>query len=180
MHTDILTTDRLILKSVTPALIRELFATKDKEYIKHFLGAGDASYERYREMYEKGMETHRLSLFFFLVVPKGRDVPAGECGFHTWNKTHNRAEVFYMLNNDGDKQQGYMTEALQAVLNFGFSQLGMQRIEAFVARYNTPSVKLLLRYGFTMEGTAREHYNVGGKNEDSDFYSLLKHEFLSE
>jgi [ribosomal protein S5]-alanine N-acetyltransferase len=177
MHTAILTTDRLILKSVTPALIHELFKTKDKEYIQHFLGASDPAYERYRDMHERGMETHRLSLFFFLVVPKGSDVPAGECGFHTWNRTHNRAEVFYMLNNDADKRKGYMTEALQAVLDFGFSQLGLHRVEAFVAPGNTPSVKLLSRYGFTKEGTAREHYNVNGKNEDSDSYSLLKHEF---
>lgn len=124
-------------------------------------------------MHEKGMETHRLSLLFFLLIDKQNRIPIGECGFHTWNKTHNRAELFYSIRNDSDKQKGYMTEALQAVLAFGFTELNLHRIEALVADWNTPSLKLLLRYGFTKEGTMREDYVENGKHEDSDCYSLL-------
>ena len=128
-------------------------------------------------MHEHGMETHRLSMYFFLLINRENNLPIGECGFHTWNKSHNRAELFYSLRNDADKQKGFMTEALQAVLDFGFNQLNLHRITALVAAYNIPSVKLLLRYGFTKEGTMREDYIVDGKNEDSDCYSLLKWEW---
>ena len=70
-----------------------------------------------------------------------------------------------------------MTEALKATLEFGFTQLNLHRIEALVADWNIPSVKLLQRYGFTKEGIMREDYCVNGKNEDSDCYSLLKWEW---
>ena len=128
-------------------------------------------------MHEKGMETHRISIFVFLLIDKETGFPIGECGFHTWAASHNRAEVFYNMTNDNYKQKGLMTEALKAVLKFGFTQLKLHRIEALIAAENEPSLKLLFRYGFSKEGTMREDYVVDGKNEDSDCYSLLKWEW---
>jgi ribosomal-protein-alanine N-acetyltransferase len=48
-------------------------------------------------MHEKGMETHRISLFYFLLFDKETQMCIGECGFHTWKKTHRRTELFYSL-----------------------------------------------------------------------------------
>ena len=66
---------------------------------------------------------------------------------------------------------------LKAILEFGFTELKLHRVEALIAAENEPSLKLLLRYGFSKEGTMREDYVVNGKNEDSDCYSLLKWEW---
>ena len=172
-----LTTSRLILKSITPAFINTQFTSKTAAEIKSFFGFDHAGYEHAKEMHLKGMETHRISLHYFLLIEKEKHTPIGECGFHTWNRTHRRAELFYSMRSDEYKRQGLMKEALKAVLEFGFTGLGLQRIEALVADYNIPSVKLLQRYGFTNEGTMREDYCVDGINEDSDCYSLLKWEW---
>lgn len=172
-----ITTSRLILKAITPAVINNLFTTKTKDDIIAFFGIDEQGYLHYKNMHEQGMETHRLSLFFFLLIDKETNQPIGECGFHTWNKTHARAELFYSLKNDSHKQKGFMTEALPYVLDFGFSTLNLHRIEALVAHWNVPSVKLLQRHSFIKEGTMREDYVVNGINEDSDCYSLLKHEW---
>lgn len=172
-------THRLILKSITPALIHELYNTKTKDEIIHFFGFDEEGYDRLKNMHEKGMETDRLSMYFFLLIDKTNNLPIGECGFHTWNVIHKRAEIFYSMRKDAYKQKGFMTEALQAVLDFGFNELGLHRIQALVADYNTPSIKLLLHYGFTKEGTMREDYVEKGIHEDSDCYSLLKREWES-
>ncbi|HEX6915949.1 MAG TPA: GNAT family protein [Chitinophagaceae bacterium] len=173
-------TDRLTLKSITPALIHELFETKTKTEICSYFGIDEAGYEFYREMHEKGMETHRISLFVFLLTDRHTGLPLGECGFHTWNRAHRRAELFYSIRNDPDKKKGYMTEALQAVLDYGFNQLNLHRVQALVDVNNTPSLRLLNRYGFTREGTMREDYVVNGISEDSDCYSLLKWEWRQQ
>jgi ribosomal-protein-alanine N-acetyltransferase len=170
-------TPRLLLKSITPAIIHEFFNTKSKEDIISYFDFDEASYEHLKNMHEKGMETHRISLFYFLLIDKESNQTIGECGFHTWNKSHNRTELFYNMRNDNVKQKGYMTEALEAVLAFGYTSLNLHRIEALIAAENEPSLRLLLRYGFTKEGTMREDYVVNGKNEDSDCYSLLKWEW---
>ena len=175
-----ISTKRLLLKSVTPALIHEQFNTKTKAEIMTFFGLDETSFLHYKSMHEGGMETHRLSLFFFLIHDKATNLPIGECGFHTLNKSHCRAELFYSLRKDSYKQKGLMTEALVEVLDFGFNKMELHRIEALVASWNTPSVKLLQRYGFTKEGTMREDYVVDGKHEDSDCYSLLKWEWADQ
>jgi len=170
-------TPRLILKSITPAIVHELYNTKTKEEIKSYFGFGDEAYEHYKNMHEKGMETHRISMFYFLMVEKETGLPIGECGFHTWAASYNRAEVFYNMRDDIHKRKGYTTEALEVVLKYGFTDLKLHRIEALIADENEPSKRLLLRYGFTKEGTMREDYPVNGVNEDSDCYSLLKWEW---
>jgi ribosomal-protein-alanine N-acetyltransferase len=170
-------TERLILRSITPAIIHELFHTKTKEEIINYFGFDEAGFEHCKTMHEKGMETHRISMFYFLLMDKQSNLPIGECGFHTWTASHNRAEVFYNMKNDAFKQKGLMTEALNKVLEYGFTELKLHRVEALIAAENQPSLKLLQRYGFTKEGTMREDYVVEGKNEDSDCYSLLKWEW---
>ncbi|MFT3980083.1 MAG: GNAT family protein [Ferruginibacter sp.] len=172
-----LSTSRLILKGIDPPFIKTLFSNKTKEEIMAFFGFGEQGYMHYKYMYEGGMETFRLSLFVFLLVDKQSNEPIGECGYHTLNRTHRRAEVFYNMTNEDYKQKGYMTEALEAVLEYGFTELGLHRVEALVAADNTASLKLLRRYGFSFEGTMREDYCVNGVNEDSDCYSLLKKEW---
>lgn len=172
-----LETNRLRLIPITPEKIHALYSAQSKKEIMDFFGFDDASYEHYKGMHEKGMETHRLSLLFFLIIDKERDLPIGECGFHTWNKSHFRAELFYTLRREEDKRKGFMTEALKAVLNYGFNEMELHRVEALVAAWNEPSVKLLQRYQFIKEGTMREDYYVNGKHEDSDCYSLLKGEW---
>jgi [ribosomal protein S5]-alanine N-acetyltransferase len=173
-------TQRLLLKSITPAIINELFNTKTKEEIMDYFGVDEAGFQHYKDIHEKGVETHRLSVFVFLLIDKESNLPIGECGFHTWNATHSRAEVFYVLRNEAFKQKGLMKEALKDVLEYGFTELNLHRIQALIAAENQPSLKLLQRFGFTKEGTMREDYVVNGKNEDSDCYSLLKWEWKNK
>ncbi|HVG12336.1 MAG TPA: GNAT family protein [Flavisolibacter sp.] len=170
-------TDRLLLKGISPAVIHDLFLNSSEEVIKAFFGVDEKGYLHYKEMHEKGMDTHRFSLFFFLIIERSTNIPIGECGFHTWNSTHRRAELFYLLRNDTHKRKGYMKEALPHVISHGFEVLHLHRIEALIDEANTPSLKLLRGTGFQLEGIMREDYVVNGQSVDSHCYSLLKHEW---
>jgi ribosomal-protein-alanine N-acetyltransferase len=175
----ILETERLQLKTITPTLVHDLFNTKTKDEIMNFFGFNEQGFEKYRDMHEKGMETYQLSFLFFLLIEKQTSQPIGECGFHTWHKKHDRAELFYSLRNDSDKRKGYMTEAIAFVLKYGFEQMNLHRVEALIAEWNEPSLKLINKYGFTKEGIMREDYFENGRHEDSICYSLLANEYKS-
>ena len=97
---------RLELKLITPQVIQDLFQTKNDESIAEFLGIDLPGLEHYREMHLKGMETHRISLRFFLLALPDSGKVIGECGFHSWNTRHNKAELFYALRHDDDKRIG--------------------------------------------------------------------------
>lgn len=71
-----------------------------------------------------------------------------------------------------------MSEVLPVVLQYGFEQMNLHRVEALLADYNMASKRLLVKNGFVYEGCLREHYYVDGVPEDSVMYSLLNHEFI--
>ena len=173
----IIPTPHLLLKPFTPSDIHHLFNTLEKADIMQTLGVDEEGYNKYQIMHEQGMECYRVSMLFFLLIEKETNLPIGQCGFHTWNKNHQRAELFYILHHDLHKQKGYMKEALPFVLSYGFTEMNLHRIEALLDPNNTPSLKLLLQNNFTREGSMREDYIVDGVHESSDCYSLLHWEW---
>ena len=173
-----LETERLILNSMTPKRVHTLFHSFSKEEIMSKLGADEQAFRNYEEMHLNGMETFQTSFYYFIIVRKDNHFPIGECGFHSWNKKHKRAELFYKLNSDSNKRKGFVSEVLPFVLEFGFKQMDLNRIEAYIADYNEPSKRLLIKNNFIKEGTLRKHYYFEGNFEDSDCYSLLRKDVL--
>lgn len=172
-------TERLKLDILFPEVYKEAFETLSDEALKGFMGyPDDETLQAEKENYAKGITTAKTSFTNFIVRTKNDDKVVGWCGFHTWYPKHRRAEIGYSISDEQHKRKGYMGEALQAILSYGFNEMGLYRAEALVADYNTASVKLLQKFGFTFEGCLRQHYNVDGVNEDSQMYSLLKDEFI--
>jgi ribosomal-protein-alanine N-acetyltransferase len=170
-------TPQLFLELVTPQVVRKLFENKKDEEIISFFGFVLKGFERLKMMNQGGMETHNLSVRYFILIDKASMQSIGECGFHTWNLTHNKAELFYAMHDENSKQKGFMKEAVSHILRYGFTEMKLHRVSALIAKENTASFKILKHYGFSFEGTMREDYVVNSMNEDSDCYSLLKHEW---
>lgn len=174
-----LTTERLLLKSFTHEVYRQAFTELDEAAIIDLFGHnGHDDYLAEKERFDKGMVTFNKSFIFFQLRDKSSNQFLGWCGYHTWYQKHNRAEVFYMLTDEQQRRQGLMSEALKAVIEYGFKEMQLERIEAFVAEDNNASLALLNKFGFKQEGLFRKHYKVDGINTDSLAFGLLKEEFL--
>jgi [ribosomal protein S5]-alanine N-acetyltransferase len=96
----------------------------------------------------------------------------GLFGYHHWDHYHRRADIGYDLARElwG---QGLATEALTAAIQFGFSEMQLNRIEAETIADNEPSTRLLDRLGFALEGTRRSYWNDDGTFHDGAIYGLL-------
>ena len=67
------------------------------------------------------------------------------------------------------------TEALTAVIRFGFSEMQLNRIEAQTIADNRSSTRLLGRLGFAREGTRRRYsWEEDGTFHDGAIYGLLR------
>jgi len=66
-------TGRLILKSITPAVINNLFKMKTKKGIISFFGIDEQGYEHYKSMHEK--EWKLIVCLFFLLIDKQTNLP---------------------------------------------------------------------------------------------------------
>ena len=113
------------------------------------------------------------------VTQSDLDVVLGIFSLHHWDQYHRRAEAGYGLAH-AYWGHGIGSEALRAIVRFGFEQLNLNRIFARTIADNHESVRLLERLGFQHEGTFRQHsWEDDGTFHDSAMYGLLREEFLS-
>lgn len=69
--------------------------------------------------------------------------------------------------------QGYMTEAVDAVVRFAFSELGLHRIEAASMPVNARSIHILEKAGFEREGLARSYLRIDGAWRDHLLFARI-------
>jgi RimJ/RimL family protein N-acetyltransferase len=100
----------------------------------------------------------------------------GQCTLFDLVAACRRAEMGYALAHAA-WGRGYMHEALQALLRYGFELLDLNRVEADIDPRNTASASTLLRLGFRLEGLLRERWVVDGEVSDSAIYGLLRREW---
>jgi [ribosomal protein S5]-alanine N-acetyltransferase len=70
--------------------------------------------------------------------------------------------------------QGYMTEALNLIINHAFGTMGLHRVEAACLPRNAASKKLLESCGFKQEGYAPSYIKIAGRWEDHLLFARLK------
>lgn len=75
-------------------------------------------------------------------------------------------------------RQGYMSEALAAVLHFALGDQGLHRVEAACLPNNAASKALLLKSGFREEGLAREYLRIGGRWQDHLLFGILREDLM--
>jgi [ribosomal protein S5]-alanine N-acetyltransferase len=107
------------------------------------------------------------------------DLVIGSITLFNIDFNHRRAEIGYALGREY-WGQGYMNEALMALLRYAFEDLNLHRIEADVDPRNAASIRTLERLGFQREGYLRERWQVNGEIQDAFFYGLLRQEWKSE
>lgn len=178
MQFDFIQTPRLLLRQYTPQVSEYVFINYSDNDLKTFLGLSvPEELEKEKFRFNNNLTTFNKSFLYFHIVNKETSAVMGWCGYHTWYTDHNRAEIGYKLNNDEFKQQGFMAEALPPIIEFGFTQMQLHRIEAMVGGDNIPSLKLVSQNGFVKEGVLREHWKIDDIMDDSWMFSLLKWEW---
>ncbi|MGJ8628151.1 MAG: GNAT family N-acetyltransferase [Sulfitobacter sp.] len=71
-------------------------------------------------------------------------------------------------------RQGYMREAIEAVVHQAFTRLDLSRVEAACLPENTPSRGLLEKTGFKYEGVAQSYLQIDGRWRTHVLYASLR------
>lgn len=72
----------------------------------------------------------------------------------------------------GRSGRGYMTEALNRVVRFGFDDLSLHRLQASIIPRNKPSLRVAEKCNFRYEGRALRYLRINEKWEDHDIFAL--------
>lgn len=177
-----LTTQRLILRALSiddaPSVVRicqPIEVAKNTLSIAHPYTLEDASsfLERITESMTKG------DTYCWAVTLRSPSGDAGEhigtMGLHC-NYEHRHAEVGYSIGID-HWGKGYATEALCAVIEFGFSRVGLARIHAGYFTRNPASGRVLEKCGFVQEGLRPRMYERFGEWVDLALMRIFREDW---
>jgi RimJ/RimL family protein N-acetyltransferase len=91
-------------------------------------------------------------------------------------KEFDRAEIGYWIGKPY-WNQGYCTEAADAVIKYGFEILRLNRIYATHINRNPASGRVMQKIGMKHEGHLRQHAKKWGNYEDIETYGILRSEY---
>jgi len=170
-----LETDRLVLKAISLNHLHDVYEyASDPTTSKYLLwmphkNINDTKdYLKYIELlYSKG------KFYDWGIHLKSNDKMIGTVGFTTLDHIMNSGSVGYVLNTKYTGK-GFASEALKTVINFGFSVLKLERLEARFIIENKASQRVLEKCGFIYGGIEREKMLVKGKYKNIGFsYKLI-------
>jgi|SRR5690554_3796032 len=171
----IINTERLTLKTFSPKDVDNFFNLRSDEDFMMYLGLHplkkkSAARDRIRDIIQDFNSAEGLS---WKIALKGEDELIGYIGFWTISYRHFRAEIGFGLD-EKFQHKGLMSEAMEAVVNYGFETLGLHSIKADVDPNNESSIQLLLANNFKKEAHLRESYYFDGGFLDSAYYCIIK------
>lgn len=180
-HLPTILTARLTLRPVRMSDAADMYEySKDPEVARHVLWDAHRSIHQTREYIRYLLRQYRNAApGTFAIALRDNGKVIGTIGF-MWVQTENRsAEVGYSLSR-AYWNQGYMSEALQVVVEFGFQKLGLNRIEAQHETANPASGHVMQHAGMQHEGTLRQRIYNKGRFVDVELYAILRSDFLAK
>jgi RimJ/RimL family protein N-acetyltransferase len=116
--------------------------------------------------------------FEMAIVLKETGLPVGACSLLHISWEHLRSEIGYWIGKPY-WGQGYMTEAVTKMLDFGFADLGLESIHAYCFIRNPASIRVLEKAGFTHEGYIRHAIRKDGEFLDVRLLGMIREDYLS-
>ena len=173
-----LQTARLDLRPLALSDADAVFAMRSDPVVQRYGSHGPWTDRQTANDYiERDIEAMAAGTFVQLAIVRRADAAVvGTCTLHGLDVQCRRAEVGYVLLTS-EWGNGYASEAVVGLLDWGFEQLDLNRVEADIDPRNTPSARLLERLGFVREGHLRERWIVAGEVGDSWIYGLLAPEW---
>ena len=170
--------ERLLLRWLDEADLPELFAIYSDAEVMRYWSSPPYTYMAQAELLLADVRAGYASgnLLELGIQRLSDQAMIGTCTLHSFQRTSRRAEVGYALGRPY-WGQGYMQEALRLLIDYAFTALDLNRLEADIDPRNLASAKTLERLGFRQEGLLRQRWIVDGEVSDTAFYGLLRGEW---
>lgn len=174
-----LTTERLILREFNENDCQDVLAYQsDPKYLRYYAWTGRTAEEVQsfvQELIDKQKEQPRTKYQLAVTLRANREL-IGNCGIRMDAPKAHQADIGYELA-PAHWGHGYATEAMNALVEFGFRQLGVHRIWAWCIAENIGSVRVLEKLGMRLEGRLRENEYFKGRWWDTLLFGLLEGEW---
>lgn len=113
----------------------------------------------------------------FIIELKEAEKPIGFAGYINIDWINRKAEPFIAIGEENVWGKGYGTEVVRALLDFGFNEMGLNRMYGFMLDFNQRALKMDLKAGFKKEGLLKEDVLIHGEFHDRIMLGITKNEF---
>lgn len=170
-----LTTERLLLRELQMSDAPDVFEYASNPEVTRYTSWSThqtlADSERFLESVMVKYYTERPMEWG--IVHRTTSKLIGTCGLINWEPNHARAEIGYVLARPY-WGMGYMTEAVQAVISFGFHAMLLNRIQATCMLENIASARVMEKVGMQYEGILHEYAFIREQYRDLKLYAIIK------
>jgi ribosomal-protein-alanine N-acetyltransferase len=169
----VLRTERLLLRQILQSDINEIFrGLSHPEVIKHY-GISFKTLEASQEQMDwyANMILEDTGRCWAICSPDNAHF-YGVVTLVFWKKEHRKAETGYWIFPE-HWGKGIVSEALEKVLEYGFSEMNLHRVSAESEDDNAGSIGVLKKLGFVHEGTMQECEIKNGRFINLDIYAKL-------
>lgn len=145
----VLTTERLVLRPLEATDDAAIFAHRSDDVVNAYLeDFRHASLEETRAFIHRVQgEVAAGKTILWVLTQKGNSEFMGTVCLWNISKEEDKAETGYTLVSRFHGK-GYMSEALQSTIDYGFNTLQLGAIEAYTHEHNQGSIALLKKYHF--------------------------------
>lgn len=154
----ILDTKRLLLRHMEMGDLDALYLLYSDPEMRQFFPDGTLTYEETKEEVEWFLNGHpkHPELGLWTTILKETNQIIGRCGLLPWTIDGRfDVEVAYMIDKKYWRQ-GLGSEAAQAVLDYGFNQLGLTRLICMIDHNNQASIGVARKIGMSFEREAED------------------------
>lgn len=170
-----LDTERLYIRPVSLSDVDEIYEfLSNPKTMTYFV---EGTYNKYQ--IEGMIEGNEKEPKHYAIIQKESNKLIGKATFSPWFMK-DTYEIGWIMNSLF-MNQGYMTEAAQAILDYGFHQLKLHRIVATCQPENISSKRICEKLGMRLEGTFLKCIHVQDDLWwDELFYAILQEEYKRE
>jgi ribosomal-protein-alanine N-acetyltransferase len=169
-----LETERLILRPFEDSDATDVFELrKDPEVSYNLLSETRSQDESVSWVARAQDSVANKEVYPVAIVLKENRRLMGMCGLFRVSWEHMHAELIYWLGKEF-WGKGYMTEAARRTVQFGFEELGLERISVGCFARNKASARIIEKLGFTPEGVARHAYCKDGEFLDELRFGMIR------
>jgi len=172
-------TERLLIRRVYMSDAQDMYDySRDENVAQHVLWHAHKSLRQSKEYIQfLQYKYSRGAAASYGIILRQSGKLIGTIGFMELRPDNASADIGYSLHKDY-WNQGLMTEALQAMLHYGFMELGLNRIEAVHEVDNPSSGRVLEKAGMQYEGIVRNKFYNKGRFVDVKQYAILFDDFM--
>ncbi|MBU1049487.1 GNAT family N-acetyltransferase [Candidatus Bipolaricaulota bacterium] len=122
---------------------------------------------------------HQRKWPILMIVDLETDQPIGWCSLWNVRPAQSQAEVAIIIGEHDHWGQGYGSDAMRLLLDYGFNLMNLNSIELVTGEHNTRAIRCYEKVGFKHVGRRRQGHIHGNRKTDVILMDYLAEEFVS-